>query len=202
MTSFSVAIGLVAVLGWMNGSQTVTAQSGTGGFLASATDTGLRPKLSAAQIQTFLPARGGFTFPAPYNTQAARITNASDCGGQDCVHPVGYSYWANMNNHVGSNKILIFLGLERRTGGGGPNLFSYDKTTGEVQNLGPLFSQDNELSWDTGEGWYFSATQPNMLYVNHVTSSTLQRYDVVSHALTTVFDVASRPDIFGGNRYI
>ena len=33
-------------------------------------------------------------------------------------------------------------------------------------------------------------------------ASTLQRYDVVSHALTTVFDVASRPDLFGTNRYI
>jgi hypothetical protein len=202
MTSFSVAIGLVVVIGWMNGSQSVRAQSGTGGFMASATDTGLRPRLSTAQIQTFMPSRGQFTFPAPYNTQAARITNGSDCGGQDCVHPVGYSYWANMNNHAGSNRILIFLGLERRTGGGGPTLFSYDKNTGDVQNMGPLFSPDDEHSWDTGEGWYFSATQPNILYVNHVTSPLLQRYDVISHALTTVFDVTSRPDIFGSNRYI
>src|SRR5499427_11016663 len=190
MTSFSVAIGLFVVIGWMNGSQSVSAQSAApGGFMASATDTGLRPRLSAAQIQTFLPARGGFTFPAPYNTLAARITNGSDCGGQDCVHPVGYSYWANMNNHVGSNKILIFLGLERRTGGGGPTLFSYDKNTGEVRNDGALFSGDSPLSWATGEGWYFSASQPTTLYVNLPTTSTLQRYDVVSHALTTVFDV-------------
>jgi hypothetical protein len=202
MTSFSVAIGLVVVIGWMNGSQSVSAQSGTGGFLVSATDNGLRARLSAAQIQTFLPARGRFTFPSPYNTQAARITNGSDCGGQDCVHPVGYSYWSNMNNHVGSSRILIFLGLERRTGGGGPTLFSYDKNTGEVKNEGALFGADSPLSWSTGEGWYFSATQPNTLYVNLTTSPQLQRFDVITHALTTVFDVSSRPDLFGTNRYI
>src|SRR5882672_218036 len=190
MTSFSVAIGLVVVIGSMNGSQSVSAQSGSGGFMASATDNGLRPRLSAAEIQTFLPARGRFTFPSPYNTQAARITNGSDCGGQDCLHPVGYSYWANMNNHVGSNKILIFLGLERRTGGGGPTLFSYDKITGEVKNEGALFSADSALSWSTGEGWYFSATQPNTLYVNLTTSPQLQRLDALTHALTTVFDVS------------
>src|SRR5262245_4248714 len=169
--------------------------------MASATDSGLRPRLSSGQIQAFMPARGRFTFPAPYNTQAARITNGNDCGGQDCVHPVGYSYWANMNNHVGSNRILIFLGLERRTGGGGPTLFSYDKNTGEVRNEGALFGADSPFSWSTGEGWYFSATQPNTLYVSNV-NSQLQRYDVITHALTTVFDVSSRADLFGSNRYI
>jgi hypothetical protein len=97
-----------------------------------------------------------------------------------------------MNNHVGSNKILIFLGLERRTGGGGPTLFSYDKNTGEVRNEGALFGPDSPFSWSTGEGWYFSATQPNTLYVNLNTSPQLQRYDVISHTLTTVLDVTSR----------
>jgi hypothetical protein len=33
--------------------------------------------------------------------------------GPNCVRPVGYSYWRNMNNHVGSNEVLIFLGLNR-----------------------------------------------------------------------------------------
>ena len=53
---------------------------------------------------------------------------------------VGYSYWSNINNHVGSDTMLMFLGLERRKGGGGPTLFSYNKSTGETKNLGPLFS--------------------------------------------------------------
>jgi hypothetical protein len=178
------------------------AQTATGGFMDSATSAGLRAQFSAGEIQTFLPDRGTFTFPSPYFTQGVRVTNASDCGGTDCVRPVGYSYWSNINNHVGSDTMLIFLGLERRQGGGGPTLFSYDKRTGQVRNEGALFPGDSPFSWATGEGWYFSAKQPTTLYVNVPATSTLQRYDVVSHALTTVFDVASRPDLFGTNRYI
>jgi len=34
------------------------------------------------------------------------------------VLSVGYSYWSNINNHVGSDTMLGFLGLERRKGGG------------------------------------------------------------------------------------
>ena len=173
-----------------------------GGFMDSATSAGLRAQFSAGEIQTFLPDRGTFRFPSPYFTQGVRVTNASDCGGTDCVRPVGYSYWSNSNNHVGSDTMLIFLGLERRQGGGGPTLFSYNKRSGQVRNDGPLFPSDSPFSWATGEGWYFSAKQPTMLYVNLPAASTLQRYDVVSHALTTVFDVASRPDLFGTNRYI
>ena len=41
--------------------------------------------------------------------------------------PVGYSYWNNINNHAGSDTMLVFLGLERRKGGGGPTLFSVNK---------------------------------------------------------------------------
>jgi hypothetical protein len=80
-------------------------------------------------------------------------------GGQDCVLSVGYSYWSNINNHTGSDTMLVFLGLERRKGGGGPTLFSYNKRTAETQNIGPLFSADSPYSWATGEGWYFSASQ-------------------------------------------
>ena len=57
------------------------ARAQTGGFVDSATAGGLRPRYSSATIQSFLPARGRFTFPSPYNTQAVRLTNASDCGG-------------------------------------------------------------------------------------------------------------------------
>jgi hypothetical protein len=93
------------------------------------------------------------------------LTNGSDCGGADCVLPVGYSYWNNINNHVGSDTMLVFLGLERRKGGGGPTLFSYNKTTGETKNLGPMFSPDSPYSW-ARRGWYFSASQPTSLYMN------------------------------------
>ena len=128
-----------------------------------------------------MPQRGTFTFPAPYGTTGVRLTNASDCGGGDCVNYVGYSYWRNINNHVGSDTMLIVLGLDRQRGGGGPTLFSYNKNTGETRNLGPLFSADSPYSWATGEGWYFSASQRNALYMND--GFRLLRYDVVTHAM-------------------
>ena len=39
-----------------------------------------------------------------------------------------YSYWRNMNNHVDSNEILIFLGLNKAMAGRRSTLFSYDKS--------------------------------------------------------------------------
>jgi hypothetical protein len=51
----------------------------TGGFVEPTTSTSVRPLLTASEIQSLLPARGAFVFPAPYLTQAIRITNATDC---------------------------------------------------------------------------------------------------------------------------
>src|SRR5262245_12305959 len=81
----------------------VSGQNGSapGGFMESATGAGLRPTLSAAEIRAFLPSRGTFTFPSPYGTTGVRLTTGADCGGADCVLPVGYSYWSNINNHAG-----------------------------------------------------------------------------------------------------
>src|ERR1044071_8276837 len=171
--------------------------SATGGFIDSSTGAGLRPTLSAGESAAFMPQRGPFTFPSPYGTQGIRLTNASDCGGQDCVLSVGYSYWSNINNHVGSDTMLVFMGLERRKGGGGPTLFSFNKRTGDTQNLGPLFSPDNDLSWSTGEGWYFSATQPTTLYLNN--GPRMMRYDVMSHAMSEVYNVET---LLGAGRVI
>ena len=169
----------------------------TEGFTDSATSMGLRPTLSRAEIQAFLPSRGPFKFPSPYSTQGVRLTNASDCGNADCVQPVGYSYWSNINNHTGSDTMLIFVGLDRRKGGPGPSLFSVTKSTGDTKNLGPLFPPDSPHSWSTGEGWYFSATNPTMLYLSE--GSRLLRYDVQSRELTTVFDASSH---FGADKYL
>jgi len=168
-----------------------------GGFVEKTNSTAVRPLLSATQIQSMLPARGAFVFPSPYNTQAARITNGADCGGTDCVKSVGYSYWHNMNNSAGSNTMLIFLGLDRTRGGGGPTLFSYNKDTNAVSVVGPLFSASDPLSWSTGEGWYFSGTMPNAIYLNR--GASLLRYDVVTHQMQTVFDAAPQ---YGSDKYI
>ena len=167
-----------------------------GGFLEKATTNQVRPRPTAAQVAA-LPARGTFTFPAPYLTQGARLTNEADCGGGDCVLPVGYSYWRNTNNHVGSNTMLIFLGLTTQRGGPGPSLFAYDKTTGAVTNRGPLFDASSPFRHATAEGWYFSGTRPTALYM--LDGPRLVRYDVVARTFQTVFDVTAP---YGSNSYI
>jgi hypothetical protein len=175
------------------GATTEAAESPTpGGFMESATNGQVR-----ARVKPRLPARGPFTFPQPYNTTGVRLTNADDCGGADCVNYIGYSYWRNTNNHVGSDTMLIFLSLDRQRGGGGPTLLSYDKRTDQVQVVGPLFGADHPLSWSTAEGWYWSASQATKLYANQ--GSKLVRYDALARTSETVFDVAPR---FGSDKYI
>ena len=157
---------------------------GEGGFLEKAGSHTYRSRFTQAEIQSFLPAggaKGRFTFPAPYGTEAVRLTNASDCaGGQDCFWYLGYSYWRNINNHVGNALMYIMVSGDRNRGGSGPSLVSYNKVTDDVQNLGPLFNQNSGWSYATGEGWYFSGTRPTTLYTFFVGSPQLQRYDVVT----------------------
>jgi hypothetical protein len=149
-------------------------------------------------LQSFMPpARGSFVFPAPYHTQAARITDAGDCTGKDCVWSVGYSYWRNTNAHQGSDEMLIFLGLAKEKGGSGPTLFAYDKRTDQISKVGPLFAQGNKFVNFTGEGWYFSASRPTKLYLND--GPRMLRYDVRSLQFETVYDVVEQ---FGPNRTI
>jgi hypothetical protein len=140
-------------------------------------------------MQAFLPpggARGAFTFPAPYNTTGIRLTNATDCaGGQDCLWYAGYSYWRNINNHTGGADMLIFLGTDRNRGGAGPVLLRYNKLTHEVRSLGPLFDPAHPYSFSTGEGWYFSATQPATLYTFLVGQPELRRYNVTLRQFET-----------------
>ena len=167
-----------------------------GGFLEKATTNEVRPRLTAQQASA-LPARGAFTFPAPYSTQGSRLTNDADCGGADCVLPVGYSYWRNTNNHVGSNTMLIFLGLTTQRGGPGPSLFAYDKTTGAVTSRGPLFDAASPFHHATAEGWYFSGTRPTTLYM--LDGPKLVRYDVEARTFQTVFDVTPQ---YGADRYV
>lgn len=168
-----------------------------GGFVEPADSTTTRTPPTAQEIQGFLPARGPFTFPAPYGTQGIRITNPGDCGGGDCVKHVGYSYWSNINNHEGSDTMLLFLGLDRGAGGPGPSLFAVDKPSGAVSALGPLFASSDPSSWASGEGWYFSFTQPHDLYITR--GPRLERMDVVTGQRSTVFDVTSQ---FGSDKYV
>jgi hypothetical protein len=163
-----------------------SASAQTGGFIASATDNGLRAPVTNGQTEAFLPARGRFTFPAPYNTTGIRLTNESDCAGTgnaDCVNYVGYSYWRNINNHVGRDTMFVVVGIKGR----GPTLFTYNKNTGETSNAGALFDAGSSFAAGTGEGWYFSASRPDAYYVTD--HQRMLRYNVVTRTFETVFDV-------------
>lgn len=184
---------------------TVTVSRARGGFIEKSFSSATRPRLTTTQIAGFLPtSRGVFTFPAPYNTAGIRITDPSDCSvGADCVTDVGYSYWRNINNHVASSTLYIFLGLNKTKGGGGPTLFSYNKVTDQISKVGPLFASSDPLSYSSGEGWYFSGTQPTKLYVvNQNYGTVLYRYDILSKELDPVLDIATQPALYGTGRYI
>ncbi len=177
----------------------VGSSTATGAFVEKAGSQTFRARFTPAQIASFLPAGGAtgrFTFPAPYNTAGVRLTSGADCAaGQDCLWPVGYSYWRNINNHVAGDTMYIVLGFDRNRGGAGPSLIAYDKVADHVQNLGPLFPMESPYSYSTTEGWYFSATGASRLYTFLPGSTTLRRYDVIARQFdaTPALDLAACP---------
>lgn len=195
LTGISKGIGILALFCLL--STPVSAAEFPGGFLEHPESAVPRALLTESQVQSLLPERGKFTFPAPYDTEGVRLTNASDCDSADCVNYLGYSYWRNINNHVGQEVMLILVGMDRSRGGAGPSVIAYNKITDEVLNLGPLFEDSNALSWATGEGWYFSANEPYTIYLN--SNTRLLRYDVVTRQSETVFDVTS---LLGSGYYL
>jgi hypothetical protein len=147
-----------------------------GGFETTCADPSARPGLLP---DLRFPDRGSFEFPPPYKTTGFRITNTSD--GE--VIPRNYSYWRQTNNHAAADHMLVFVGIK----GAGPTLFSVDKRTGGVEKIGPLF-EGTPLQGATGEGMYFSARDPNLLYCS--VGSTMMRYHVMDRTLTPVFDAS------------
>ena len=168
-----------------------------GGFLETASSTTTRSLPLAATLQGLMPDRGAFTLPAPYATSAVRITAAIDCGNGDCVVAPGGAHWRNMSNSAGSNLMYIVVGLDRVRGGAGASVYRFNKTTQELVNLGPLFDPGDDLSYADAHGWYFSATAPTSYYVS--IDRALRRYDVLTRAFTTVFDVTSQ---FGADKEV
>lgn len=155
-----------------------------GGFIEHASSTATR-----VTAWSSLPDRGAFTFPAPYNTTGIRITHESDMAGADALWPCGYSYWSNINAHESLPALRIFLGTDRQRGGVGPMLYELDKRSDAVTPLWPLFGPEHPLSWASGEGWYWSRRDPDVLYCSDLTH--LYRLNVVSGHLETV---ATPPD--------
>jgi hypothetical protein len=160
-----------------------------GGFLENDEAPAARAQFTASQSGSFLPTRGGFTFPAPYNTHGIRVTTASDCGGNDCVDMI-YNYWKNMSNSAGSDTMYVFVGLDQARGGDGPTLFKYVKSTDALTKVGPLFASSSTYARQSGEGWYFSYGMATKLYMQD--HSKLLRYDVLSHKFETVFDSTTK----------
>jgi len=173
----------------------IGSSTAAGAFVEKAGSQTFRARFTPSQIASFLPASGAtgrFTFPAPYNTDGVRLTSAADCAeGQDCLWPVGYSYWRNINNHIASDTMYIVLGFDRNRGGAGPSLIAYDKVADHMQNLGPLFPMESSYSYSTTEGWYFSVSGASRLYTFLPGTSTLRVYDVI----TRQFDAAPALDL-------
>ena len=147
-----------------------------GGIETTCADPTARPGLVDGGR---FPDRGAFRFPSPYQSTGFRITNAAD--GE--ILPRGYSYWRQTNNHAGSDQMLVFAGIK----GAGPTLFSLDKRSGQVEQRGPLF-EGTPLQGATGEGMYFSAIDPHVIYC--IIGSTAMRYDVTTRTLSPVFDAS------------
>ncbi len=180
---------------------TYNADTSNGGFLEADNTATVRPALVGSNVN--IPTqRGSFVFPSPYGTLGYRLTQSTDCTGQDCVDYVGYSYWSNINNSTGSNTMYIFVGLRASAGGDGPNLFSINKTTNAVTKVGPLFDPGDTRRNSNGEGWYFSATSPTMLYINTSVSPILSRYEILARTTSTVFNIANQTGVYGSNKFI
>ena len=181
-------LGVVA-WAWPSGLAAQASQA-PGGFVEMMTSTIARSQPTPTQIAQFVPAsRGRFVFPAPYNTEAYRITVPSDCGGADCIQQEGYSAWRNINHHAGQPVLRMFIGLQDTTY---VTLFTLDKATGTVTNNGAIFgpvSGSNPLSYSRGGGWFWSGSDPDILYA--YATSQLVAKNVVTGAQTVVLDLAS-----------
>ncbi len=143
-----------------------------------------------SRIRAFVPtSRRRFRFPAPFNTEAYRLTIPDDCGGKDCLEQEGYSFWRNINAHAGQPVVRVFVALEDTTY---VTLITVDKATGAVTKQGSIFgkpSQDRPISYARGAGWFWSAVDPDLLY-GYATSQMIAK-NVASGTETVVFDLAS-----------
>jgi hypothetical protein len=97
------------------------------------------------------------------------------------ILPRNYSYWQWINAHRGHDSLVVLLGTSE-----GPYTWSVDKQSGDVTPMGPLFT-GSPLQNGTAEGWYFSPTDPHVLYCSD--DKHLYTYDMESRELDTVVDI-------------
>lgn len=90
------------------------------------------------------------------------------------VNPIGMSYWRNINNHLGSNVLKVVLSRNDNL-----IVLVINKETLEVVNEVPLGITH------TGEGCFFSAIEPNRLFVPF--DDSLKMLDIVTGNFDTVW---------------
>lgn len=117
---------------------------------------------------------GPFPFPA---TQGIRLTNTSNA--PNGVPPRLYSYWSVINNHAGADRLFVLAGRK----GQRPMILAVDKRTLSV-------SLHRELPMEgEAEGWYFSDTQPHLLY--YIQGNELRTFDISNGQSASVFRLHS-----------
>lgn len=83
------------------------------------------------------------------------------------VNPIGMSYWRNINQHSSSGTLNLFLSINDEL-----TLFTIDKSSLQVIS-------EKELGiHHTGEGCWFSAIDPNSLFVP--IDNTLYKYNIIT----------------------
>ena len=178
----------------------LSAQSAAapGGFVESDSSTTVRPIPTPSQIATFMPSRGKFTFPAPYLHRRRSDYQRLGLRGRRRLREPGrlcllaqHEQQRRQRHAADSADAFQIQGRRRALA------LRLQQEHGHGHADGAAFSADSAYAWATGEGWYFSATQPTVIYMND--GPRLLRYDVVSHAMSVVFDVTT---FFGQNRVI
>ena len=133
--------------------------------------------------------------------RGVRLTNATDCvGGQDCVNYVGYSYWRNMNNHVGSDTMYRSSALDRRAGRRRPDAVQLQQAHGAVTKVGPLFDPASALQLGDRRGLVFQRhAAARAVSQRRAGAETLRRRDADDGNRVRRVHASG---LFGANRFI
>lgn len=155
----------------------VPPQTAGGGFVEPLASTTPRPRLWRGQMG-FIPDRGPFMFPPPYNTRGIRITNATD----GMVRPVGMAYWPQLNNSGSRREMLVLTACDDQL-----TIFAVEKSTGRVEKRETLpFNM-------TGESCYFSFTDPDLIYTCPSNGGTFSWYNLATRRQDVIAENVKQP---------
>lgn len=121
------------------------------------------------------PPNTNVTPNVPNNSNATPSASIPAKIASNC-NSMGMAYWRNINNHKGRNYLYMFLSMSDEL-----HVFTVDKKTLNVTDVKRLGIHH------TGEDCYFSAINPNSLFVR--TDKELYTVDVVSGDRRTIWRV-------------